>query len=518
MYPGQYAHDHPDRPAFIMASTGEAVTYREYEARANLLAHLFRSLHLERLGHYSIFMENNDRYLESCAAGERSGLFYTCVNSYLTAEELGYIIDNSESTVVITSLAKRSTVLDAIAGNDRVTHVLVVDDDGTSGDERVRDYALALAGHPTSPLPDERVGIAMLYSSGTTGRPKGIIRPLPDQGPGEMLALFTFLHDLWHYREDMIYLSPAPLYHSAPQAAVSLTIRSGGTVVIMERFDPVEFLRLVERFQVTHSQLVPTMFSRLLKLPEEERSRYDLSSLEIAVHAAAPCPVPVKEAMIEWWGPIIHEYYGATEGLGFTACDSEEWLAHKGTVGRVMLGKLHILDDDMNERPVGEPGTIWFETATPFEYHKDAEKTREVTSDDGTMTTVNDVGYVDDDGFLYLTDRKTFMIISGGVNLYPQEIENLLITHPKVADAAVFGVPNPDLGEEVKAVVQPMPDVEADDALTEELLAFCHEHLSRQKVPRSIDYLAELPRLPTGKLYKRLLRDQYWTDAANKIV
>ncbi len=409
-------------------------------------------------------------------------------------------------------------MLEAIADNDRVTHVLVVDDDGASGDERVRDYALALAGHPTSPIVDERVGIAMLYSSGTTGRPKGIIRPLPDQSPAEMLGLFTFLHALWHYREDMIYLSPAPLYHSAPQAAVALTIRSGGTVIIMERFDPVEFLRLVERYQVTHSQLVPTMFSRLLKLPEEERTRYDLSSLEIAVHAAAPCPVPVKEAMIEWWGPIIHEYYGATEGLGFTACDSVEWLAHKGTVGKVMLGKLHILDDEMNEVPVGQPGTIWFETATPFEYHNDAEKTREVTSDDGTMTTVNDVGYIDDDGFLFLTDRKTFMIISGGVNLYPQEIENLLITHPKVADAAVFGVPNPDLGEEVKAVVQPMPDIAADDALTEELLAFCREHLSRQKVPRSIDYMAELPRLPTGKLYKRLLRDQYWTDAANKIV
>jgi long-chain acyl-CoA synthetase len=297
-----------------------------------------------------------------------------------------------------------------------------------------------------------------------------------------------------------------------------LTIRSGGTVIIMERFDPVEFLRLVERYGVTHTQLVPTMFSRLLKLPEHERTAFDLSSLEIAVHAAAPCPVPVKEAMIEWWGPIIHEYYGATEGLGFTACDSAEWLAHRGTVGKVMLGKLHILDDEMHEVAKGASGTIWFETATPFEYHNDAEKTREVTSADGRMTTVNDVGYVDDDGFLYLTDRKTFMIISGGVNLYPQEIENLLITHPKVADAAVFGVPDPDLGEQVKAVVQPMPEVTPDEALTEELLEFCGQHLSRQKVPRSIDYMAELPRLPTGKLYKRVLRDQYWADTATKIV
>jgi long-chain acyl-CoA synthetase len=328
----------------------------------------------------------------------------------------------------------------------------------------------------------------------------------------------SFLSGLWRYREDMVYLSPAPLYHSAPQAAVGAAITMGATVVVMERFDPVEYLRLVEEHQVTHSQLVPTMFSRMLKLPPEERTRYDLSSLEVVVHAAAPCPIPVKEAMIEWWGPIIHEYYGATEGLGFTACDSEEWLAHKGTVGKVIFGDLHIVDDDMNELPVGEPGTIWFKTATPFSYHNDDEKTREATSPDGTMTTVNDVGYVDEDGFLYLTDRKTFMIISGGVNIYPQEMENLLITHPKVADAAVFGVPNVDLGEEVKAVIQPMPGVETDEALTEELLAFCREHLARQKVPRSIDYVAELPRLPTGKLYKKALRDQYWGDGTSRIV
>ena len=378
MYPGKYAHQHPDRPAFIMASTGEAVTYREFEVRANQLAHLLRSLEIEALDHYSIVMENNDRYLEACSAGQRSGLYFTCVNSYLTAEEVGYIVDNSESKVVITSLAKRDVVLDAVRDNDRVVQILVVDDDGQGGDERVRDYALALAGHPTSPLPDERLGTAMLYSSGTTGRPKGITRPLPDHAPDLGTELFSFLGGLWHYREDMIYLSPAPLYHSAPQAAVGLTIGIGGTVVIMERFDPVEFLRLVEQYQVTHTQLVPTMFSRMLKLPEEERTRYDLSSLEIAVHAAAPCPVPVKEAMIEWWGPIIHEYYGATEGLGFTACNSEEWLAHKGTVGKVMLGDLYIADDDMNEMPTGQPGTIWFRTATPFSYHNDPEKTQEL--------------------------------------------------------------------------------------------------------------------------------------------
>jgi long-chain acyl-CoA synthetase len=286
----------------------------------------------------------------------------------------------------------------------------------------------------------------------------------------------------------------------------------------MERFDAEQYLSLIGQYQVTHSQLVPTMFSRMLKLPETVREQYDLSTLEIAIHAAAPCPVLVKQQMIEWWGPIIHEYYGATEGLGFAACNSEEWLAHPGTVGKVVLGELSVLDDDMQPLPLGEPGTLWFKSATEFQYHRDEEKTREATSSDGSMTTVGDVGYVDADGFLYLTDRKTFMIISGGVNIYPQETEDLLISHPKVADAAVIGVPNQDLGEEVKAVVQPIAGVAGDDALTEELLQYLSERVSRQKLPRSIDYRDELPRLPTGKLYKRLLRDEYWGEGTSRIV
>jgi len=285
----------------------------------------------------------------------------------------------------------------------------------------------------------------------------------------------------------------------------------------MERFDPELYLDLVGRYQVTHSQLVPTMFSRMLKLPEAVRSSKDLSSLEIAVHAAAPCPVAVKEQMIEWWGPIIHEYYGATEGLGFAACDSHEWLAHKGTVGKIILGELHILDEDGQPAPPGEPGEIWFETATEFSYFNNEEKTREATSADGSMSTVGDVGYLQDD-YLFLTDRSTFMIISGGVNIYPQETEDLLITHPKVMDAAVFGVPNEDLGEEVKAVVQLMQGVPADDATTQELMAYCGDHLARHKCPRSIDYEDELPRLPTGKLYKRLLKDRYWGEHKSRIL
>jgi long-chain acyl-CoA synthetase len=516
MYPGKHAKSQPAHPAVIMAATGETITYGELEARSNKLAHLLRARGLGRLDHWSIYMENHARYIECCTAGERAGHYYTCVNSFLTAEELAYILNNSRSKVLITSQAKRDVALAALPLCPGIGLTLIVD--GPSDGKNVLNLEEATAPFPATPLADESLGTAMLYSSGTTGRPKGILRPLPEQPPSQKLPIFDFLSRLWRYREGMIYLSPAPLYHSAPQAAVNLTISVGGTVVIMERFDAERYLQLIEHYRITHSQLVPTMFSRLLKLPEDVRRKHDLSSLEIAIHAAAPCPVQVKEQMIDWWGPIIHEYYGATEGLGFTACDSAEWLAHRGTVGRVLAGKLHVLDEAMQELPVGTPGTLWFETATPFEYFNDPQKTKEARSPDGTMSTVGDVGYVDDDGYLYLTDRATFMIISGGVNIYPQETENLLITHPKVADAAVFGVPNADLGEEVKAVVQLMPDVPPGPAIAEELLAFCGQHLARQKVPRSVDFEPELPRLPTGKLYKRLLRDRYWGNRQSRIV
>jgi long-chain acyl-CoA synthetase len=516
MYPGTHAKTRAGQAAFIMAQSGEAVTYAELEVRTNRLAHFLRNRDLNRLDHYSIFMENNARYIECCGAGERAGLYFTCINSYLTADELAYIVNNSESRVLIFSESMRAVVLEALRQCPKVDVSLVVD--GPGDGMRILNLDEATSSLPDTPIPDESCGTAMLYSSGTTGRPKGIIRPLVERPPSQQLPLFDFLQKLWRYREGLVYLSPAPLYHSAPQAAVNLAIRNGGTAIIMESFDPEHYLQLVEKYRPTHSQLVPTMFSRMLKLPDTVRSRYDLSSLEVAIHAAAPCPPQVKEQMISWWGPIIDEYYGATEGLGFAACDSAEWLAHPGTVGRVMLGDLHVLDEDMQPCPKGVSGTLWFKTATPFEYFNDPARTAEARSADGSMSTVGDVGYVDDDGFLYLTDRATFMIVCGGVNIYPQECENLLITHPKVADAAVFGVPNEDLGEEVKAVVQPMPGVATDSALADELSAFCARHLSRQKCPRSIDFEAALPRLPTGKLYKRVLRDRYWGDRKSRII
>jgi long-chain acyl-CoA synthetase len=516
MYPGRHAVARADQPAFIMSESGEAVTYAELEARTNRLAHLLRAAALNRLDHYAIFMENNAHYIECCGAGERAGLYFTCINSFLTPAELVDIVNNSQSKVLITSQAKREVALAALAECPKIGLCLVVD--GPGDGERIRNFDEVVARHPATPITDEALGTTMLYSSGTTGRPKGILRPLPEQPPSQQLPLFDFLIKLWRYRQGMIYLSPAPLYHSAPQAAVNLTIRMGGTAVIMERFNPERYLELVEIYKVTHTQLVPTMFSRMLKLPEPARRRYDLSSLEIAIHAAAPCPVPIKEDMIKWWGPIIQEYYGATEGLGFTACDTAEWVAHKGTVGKVLLGELHVLDDEMKSLPTGTPGRLWFKTASSFEYFNDPANTKEARSADGSMSTVGDVGYVDADGYLYLTDRATFMIISGGVNVYPQECENLLITHPLVADAAVFGVPNEDLGEEVKAVVQLIPGVKPCSEVGQQLIAFCKQHLASIKCPRTVDFEAELPRLPTGKLYKRILRDRYWKGHASRIV
>ena len=515
MYPAIHAAAHPERPAYIMAGSGETVSYRELDERSNRLAHLLRSHGLKRLSHFAVFMENNSHYVIANAAGERAGLYCTCVNSYLTPQELAYIVNNSESLVLITSRAKREVAAQALELCPQVRLRLIVD---APSDGEFTNLAEACEAFPAAPIADEWLGTSMLYSSGTTGRPKGVLRPLPENPPREPLPLFHFLNKLWRNREGMVYLSPAPLYHAAPQAAVSCAIRCGGTAVIMEHFDPEQYLALLEKYRVTHSQLVPTMFNRMLKLPAEVRRRYDLSSLEVAVHAAAPCPVQVKEQMIDWWGPIIHEYYGATEGLGFTACDSDEWLAHRGTVGKVMLGDLHILDEQMHPAAKGIPGEIWFKTASPFEYFNDPQRTAQSRSADGTMTTVGDVGFVDDEGFLYLTDRSTFMIISGGVNIYPQECENLLVTHAKVADAAVFGVPNEDLGEEVKAVVQLMPGHEPGAAMEAELIAFCQLHLAKLKCPKSIEFDPALPRLPTGKLYKKALRDRYWGAKASRLV
>jgi acyl-CoA synthetase (AMP-forming)/AMP-acid ligase II len=516
MYPGKHAIDRADQAALILEPSGRKMSFAEFDANANRLAHLFRKAGLWRGDHVAIFMENNLRYCEVMSAAERTGLYYTCVNSFLTSQEVAYIVDDCDAKVFVTSVAKSDVAVSAAALTPKVSTFLCVD--ATEPIGPFLPYESALRSFPATPVSDEQLGAAMLYSSGTTGQPKGILRPLPDSHPREQLPVMTFAQQLLGMREGMVYLSPAPTYHSAPQASIATALRLGSTCVIMERFDPELLLQLVERHKVTHTNMVPTMFNRLLKLPEKVRTGYDLSSLEAVAHTAAPCPVPVKTAMIEWWGPILREYYGSTEANGFTFCDSEEWLEHPGTVGRAIYGTVLILGE--NDEPVGPGvvGTVWFEGATDFAYYHDEGKTAEGRDPSGQRSTVGDVGYLDVDGYLYLTDRKTYMIISGGVNIYPQEVENLLVTHPKVLDAAVFGVPNADLGEEVKAAIQLVDGQSASPDLERELIQFCRDNLAQYKCPRSVDFEPELPRLPTGKLYKRLLRDRYWGNATSRIV
>lgn len=518
MFARQHAASHPDQPAIVMASSGRVLSYREYEEGANQVAHMLRAQGLERGDHLAIFMENQAALLLAAAGAERVGAYYTLVNSYLSAEEAGYVLENSTARVVFSSVAKGDVARRAAATSPSAERLVMADLERPDG--RWEPWSAAVGAQPVDPVPDERLGAAMLYSSGTTGRPKGILRPLLDVTPDGTVPAMAFVATMWSFRPGMVYLNPAPLYHSAPQASVAGTFRMGGTVVVMEHFDPEQWCALIERHRVTHTQLVPTMFARLLRLPPGVRDRYDLSSLERVIHAAAPCPVPVKQAMIDWVGPVVVEYYGATEANGFTFCTTEEWLGHQGSVGRSVLGTLEILDETGIACPAGVDGTVWFRGATSFEYFNDAGKTAESRDSKGQASTVGDVGHVDADGFLYLTDRKSHMIISGGVNIYPQETENLLSTHPAVLDVAVIGVPNEDLGEEVKAVVIADPDRKPGPGpeLEAELIAFCRASLTHFKCPATVDFVDELPRLPTGKLYKRLLRDRYWAGHTTAIV
>ncbi len=503
MHPSVFARTTPDKAAVIMAETGQTISYAALEAASNQAAHLLRQQGLNHEDVVAFMLDNTPDYYGLVWGAQRAGLRYVCISSRLTQDETDYILDNSgarllvfaaslaDSAARLTSTVPRYSLGGAVPG--------------------VPAWEDAAAAMPTSPIADERAGTDMLYSSGTTGRPKGVKVPLPaDPKIDAMNPLVALASMVFGINADSVYLSPAPLYHAAP-LRWSMTIhRLGGTVVLMKKFDPEGALAAIERYACNSAQFVPTHFVRMLKLPSEARTRHNVSSMACAIHAAAPCPVPVKQAMIDWWGPVLKEYYAGSEGNGMTFVGSADWLTHPGTVGRPILGKLHIMaDDHETEVPVRSEGVVFFESDQAFEYHDDPEKTAASRNSKG-WTTLGDVGWVDEDGFLYLTDRKSFMIISGGVNIYPQEIENHLITHPSVADVAVVGGPHDEMGEEVIAVVQPTDMALAGDALRDELTAFAREKLSGFKVPRRIDFLAELPRHDTGKLYKRLLRDQYW--------
>jgi fatty-acyl-CoA synthase len=510
MFLADHARRTPDKAAAITAA-GRVVTYAELDDRSNRLAHLLHARGLRRGDHIAIFMENNIRFMESVWAAFRSGLYITPINRFSTASEAAYIATDCQARALVSSVAQREVAeqLPSLLPDCEIRLMV----DGIV--ESWEPYEPAIEEYPSTPLPREWMGAAMFYSSGTTGRPKGIINPLPDATPAEGFAKRQRTNR-FGFASDTVYLSPAPIYHSAPFSSILNVQAVGGTAVIMEKFDAVAALTLIDEHRVTHSQWVPTMFVRMLALPTDLRTAFDFSSHRLAIHAAAPCPIEVKRQMIEWWGNIIYEFYSGTEGAGFTAITSEEWLAHPGSVGRAAPHAPHICDEDGRELPAGQSGLIYFEQPSPlFVYHNDDAKTRASRHPrHPNWVGMGDIGYVDGEGYLYLTDRKEFMIISGGVNIYPKAIEDVLIAHPMVADAAVVGVPDAEMGEAVKAVVEPRAGVAHSDDLAAELIAFTRERVAHYMVPRSVDFITEMPRLPTGKLHKYQLRERYWTAHA----
>lgn len=510
MYIGTHAETPPNKIAVYRPSTGERLTYGQLNDASNQLAQLLYTQGLRRGDHIAVFLENRLEYIVSIWASLRSGLYMTPINRYLTAPEAAYIVDNCDARVLIASAAlEASEELGRLAGRCELKLAVGGAVDGCT------DYLTAVAAQPSRPLEKEHIGAFMPYSSGTTGRPKGILFPLPQGELSEGIQSLDF--SMFNIDASTVYLSPAPLYHSSPIMYASGVTMAGGTVVMMDKFEPSLALEFIERYRVTHSQWVPTMFVRMLKLNSEQRKNWNLSSHRCAIHAAAPCPVEVKRQMIEWWGPIIEEFYASTEGAGAAKISSKEWLDHPGSVGKP-FAPIHICGELGNELPSGQPGLIYGEyllsSGPPTYYKEEARLAEAFHPSNKTWMTVGDIGYLDDEGYLYLTDRKAFMIISGGVNIYPQQIEDVLALHPKVSDVAVIGVPNADLGEEVKAVVEPAPGVRPSDELAQEIMEFVQSKLGRQLTPRSVDFTDALPRLPTGKLYKKALRDQYWDGAA----
>lgn len=512
MYPGYWAEQQPDKAAAIDTLTGETITYAQLNDRSNQLAQLLHSDGLRRGDHICVFMENNLRYYEVIWAALRSGLYITTVNRFLTADEAAYIVNDSTSKTLITSSYLGDTAEKMLTLIDQCPIRLMVDGERPG----YVSYEKAIGDHPARALENEPEGATMLYSSGSTGQPKGIKRRLPNRNiqdfPEHGLKPFS---GHWHWDDTTRYLNTAPNYHSGPMLFSVQTQRMGGTVVMMPKYDSLLALQAIDDYQITHTQWVPTMFSRLLKLPEAERNHYDLSSHKVAIHGSAPCSKQIKHAMIDWWGPIIYEFYGATEGVGSTLVTSQEWLERPGTVGKAQGATIHVCDEDGKELAAGESGLIYFEVPkkVSFSYHNDAtknEKSRHPLHDN--WVAIGDIGYVDEAGYLFLKERAGFTIISGGVNIYPREAEDILLQHPKVADVVVFGVPNEEMGEEVKAVVQ-LEDSESQSGSTaDELIVFTRENLAHYKCPRSVDFVDQLPRLPTGKITIAPIRAQYWKD------
>jgi long-chain acyl-CoA synthetase len=508
MYPGTYAADAPDSTAAVMAGTGETLTYGELNRRSAQLARVLREAGLRRGDVVALLTENHLRAFEVYWAAMRSGLYITAVNYHLKPDEVAYIVNDSGAAVLVVS-AEQAATAEAIADQTAGVKLRLAFGGPVAGYDSYED---TIAAASAEPFADQPHGATMLYSSGTTGRPKGVRPPLPAiqvSEAGESLAMLASM--FFGVNRDCVYLSPGPIYHAAPLRWCGAIQSLGGTVVMMKRFDAEQALAAIEAHHVTHAQFVPTMFVRMLQLPPEIRERYDVSSLRVAIHAAAPCPVEVKQKMIDWWGPVLVEYYAGTEGNGMTAVDSATWLTKPGTVGRAIFGGVRICAEDGTELAVGQTGGVYFERdEVPFAYHNDPDKTRASQHPEHpAWTTLGDIGHLDEDGFLFLTDRRAFTIISGGVNIYPQETENVLALHPAVYDVAVIGVPDPEMGESVAAFVQPAPGAVPGPELEQEIIAFVKSKIAGFKAPRSVRFVDHLPRSEAGKLMKTELKARY---------
>jgi long-chain acyl-CoA synthetase len=516
MYVGTWAERTPDKAAVIFDDGHHVLTYADLDAASNQVAHYLRhQLGLAPGDGVAVLLENRPEFAWVWWAAMRSGLYITPINWHLTPSEIDYVLHDSGARVVFYSSELVEVVDRAVTDADGLQAV-AVGSAGRAGDPVLAD---AIRDRPTAALAGETAGTSMFYSSGTTGRPKGIRTPLTGRHPAEDVGLGLSVLRTYGLTSDDRYLSTAPLYHSSPSIWSFGMTALGGTAVIMSSFEPEAALRLIDHQRITVSQWVPTMFGRLLKLGDDVRSRYDLSTHRTAFHAAAPCPIEVKRRMIEWWGPILEEFYAGTEG-GSTHITSKEWLERPGSVGRHWTGGPISILDPVSHEVLGprEEGLIYFEAMSNhrFTYHNDPDKT--AATYHGGLVTLGDIGYLDEDGYLFLTDRQGNMIIVGGVNIYPREIEDVLVEDPRVDDVAVIGVPDDDMGEAVKAVVQLAEGVEPSTALADELIAQCQGRLAKIKCPRSIDFVDELPRDANGKLYKRRLRDGYWKGRASRLV
>jgi acyl-CoA synthetase (AMP-forming)/AMP-acid ligase II len=513
MHPSHWAKVEPQLPAIIMAGTGETVSFAQMEDAANRGAQLLRSLGLKRGDVFAIWSGNNARFLEIAWAMNRAGVYMVPIAAKLHAAEAAYIVNDCGARVLIVDASvKYAAELESgfAALCPEVEHAFSIGG-ALNG---FASWEEACARQPAELIADPAHGQQMVYSSGTTGKPKGVRKPMRDDAFDAPMAFARLLSSRYRIRQGTTFVVSAPLYHSGPIGMAMAAHSLGVTLLVFEKFDAEAMLAAIDRYRPSAGQFVPTMFVRLLKLPETVRDAYDVSSLEVAIHSAAPCPVEAKRAMIAWWGPILEEIYGGTENVGSTMIGSEEWLRRPGSVGRPTAGRIRICDEDGRELPVGTAGTIYFEAASPFEYLGDPEKTRGVSHPDRPdWATFGDIGHVDEDGYLFLSDRKAFMVISGGVNIYPQETENVLAMHPEVADVAAFGVPDPDLGERLMAVVQPLSWERAGPAFEAELLAFCRERLAGMKCPRNIDFEVTLDRDPAGKIAKHAIRARYWPAA-----